>query len=114
MENTLYKYQEVWGGEKPPGRYIICGEKTFVTNYIKRKEFTKLFGGYVVWKVNTKFLFFSHHKSIGVYGKRNTGKFKRLLMERGAKFNVIEGPEPKSKISYIVNDGLLMFRRLLR
>jgi hypothetical protein len=104
MENILYEYREKWEGEKPPGRYIICGEKAFIAKYIKKQEFAELFGSYVIWKVKNKNWFFSDYLSIGVYGKRNASRLKRILRERGAEFRIVEGLEPKSRLSSITKD----------
>ena len=110
MQNILYQYRDKWDCQATPARYIICGKKSFITKYIKKKEFADLFGGHVIWIVKNDKRFISYHFSIGIYGKRNIGRFKRILKERGAYFNIINAPETKSHRFFITKD----YRPILR
>ena len=105
----LYQYREKWGPESDPGRYIIHGEKKVITTYIPKKEFAELFGGYCIWGLRKKW-YQLDGESIGVYGKRQVSRFKRILSDRGAKFTVINSPQPKSRLKSITKD----FRPKLR
>ena len=110
-KNNLFQYREKWEGEATPGRYITCRDFRFITHYIPKKEFAELFGGYCIWRIQNKW-YLPENSSLGVYGKRNANRLRRLLKERGAEFSVIDCPQPKSRLKSITKDHRPKLRKL--
>jgi len=110
-KNTLYQYQEKWEGETEPGRYIICGDQEFITKYIPKKEFAELFGGYCIWGIRNKW-YLPDDSLIGVYGKRNASRLRRILKERGVEFTVVNGSHPQSRLKSITKDYRPKLRKM--
>ena len=78
--------------------FAIKGDRAWVEQYIKLEEFTDLFGGYATWRppdVPTEMM---GGEALGVWGNRNISRFRRILRERGAEFEVINGEGPRQDI----------------
>lgn len=68
---------------------VVKGELEWVAQFIPVAEFQELFGGYITWHPTDEI-----GETIGVWGKRNVSRFRRILRERGAEFEIVndEGP----------------------
>ncbi|MEJ7624787.1 MAG: hypothetical protein WKF34_12410 [Pyrinomonadaceae bacterium] len=71
---------------------VIKGERKWIEQFIPLAEFQTLFGGYVTWHPTEEI-----DETIGVWGKRNVSRFRRLLRERGAEFDVIDNEGPAQR-----------------
>lgn len=90
--NKVYEYKKTLP-HTPHGRskqesHIIDAEKEFVHQFISIEEFGELFGGYLKCFENPKTT--EMPKFVGVWGKDKTAMFKRILCERGAKFEICQ------------------------
>jgi hypothetical protein len=88
QKNYLYEYVYDWYGD---GRLVVQGERTFVEQSIPIAEFSKLFGGYIASRS-----FDGKEDFLGVWRVRTVQRFKRLLRERGAIFEVKKERPPIS------------------
>ena len=80
--NTLYEYQLDWRNGSL--RQHIDGERTFVERYIPLAEFDALFGGRTLLTDRVGKSWF-----LGVWGRQQISRFKRVLKQRGAEFLVV-------------------------
>ena len=46
-------------------------------------------------------------EGLGVWGRRNASKLRRILRERGATFRVVEGEGPNQKLAQLILLGPL-------
>jgi hypothetical protein len=74
---------------------LIDGDREFVEKFISRNEFPQLFGGYFLASEADKPS--AKPRFIGVWGSFLVRKFKRILRERGARFEVLS-VDSESKI----------------
>lgn len=64
--------------------HIIVGEWSYIKAFFTLKELEQTFGGYLKGSSSGEFY-------LGVWSQRICSKFRRILREKGAVFNVIEG-----------------------
>lgn len=83
------------GGQSEP--YVIKGDRKWIELYIPIDEFLVLFGGYATWRPPDE-PSESMGEGVGVWGKRNISRFKRILRERGAEFEIVDGEGPTQHI----------------
>jgi len=86
--NKLYEYQKklphmpnAHGNEET---HIVDAERSFVDSYISRDEFAELFGGFLITEDREE----PPGSYRGVWGKDKVRKFKQVLRERGAEFEI--------------------------
>jgi hypothetical protein len=89
QKNYLYEYAYDWYGD---GRLVAQGERTFVEQFISIAEFSKLFGGFIACRSLD-----GKEEYLGVWKVRTVQRFKRLLRERGAIFEVKKERPPISE-----------------
>jgi len=87
-KNYLYEYAYDWYGD---GRLVVQGERAFVEQFIPIAEFSKLFGGYIASRSLD-----GKEDFLGVWRVRTAQRFKKLLRERGAIFEVKKARPPIS------------------
>jgi hypothetical protein len=89
--NTLFTYQfHLLGANRSPVM-VIKGSRQWIEQYIPLEEFPDLFGGYILWHAPKEKTVVMPTEGLGVWSNRKASKFRRILRERGAVFNVIEG-----------------------
>jgi hypothetical protein len=88
QKNFLYEYEYDWYED---GRLVVQGERDFVEQFIPIVEFPKLFGGYIASRSLD-----GKEDFLGVWRVRTVQRFKRLLHERGAVFEVKKERPPIS------------------
>lgn len=101
--NKVYEYKKKlpltphWRGTQET--HIADAEKDYVLGFISIEEFGELFGGYLKCFENPETT--ETPNFIGVWGKDKTAKFKRILQERGAKFEIckIDGEQRRISIT---------------
>ena len=76
----IYAFMSEWYSDKRPEHPICQGRRSFIEQYIPRREFSELFGGYVLSEDS------SGEEFLGVWSRRTAQKFRRILRERGAQF----------------------------
>ncbi len=94
----LFQFPVQWISDARSIPFAIKGDRTWVEQYIKAEEFSDLFGGYATWRppeVPTEMM---RGEALGVWGKRNISRFRRILRERGAEFEVVSDEGPTQSI----------------
>lgn len=86
----IYVYMSEYLGGR--SEYPVCqGRRAFIEQFIPIQEFDDLFGGYVL-SVDA-----SGVEYLGVRSRRICQRFRRILRERGAQFEVSTKP-PKLRL----------------
>ena len=89
----LYEFTSEWRSGVRSERVVCQGPRSFVEKFIALTEFAGLFGGYVlsVDHSGTEF--------VGVWSRRMCQRFRRILRERGAHFDLkTDAPKLNLKI----------------
>ena len=94
---TLYQFKTHFQGQNKSDVIVIKGHLKAILKYIPRNEFGPLFGGYVMFQKPRKSDPNMPGKAVGVWGRRLTSRFRRILRERGADINLILNEGPKQK-----------------
>lgn len=91
-KGMLYSFKAPLLGYTRSIPLVIKAEVEWVNQFIPLAEFEALFGGYITWHSTDEI-----GATVGVWGKRNVSRFRRILRERGAEFDVIfiEGPKQR-------------------
>jgi hypothetical protein len=97
----LYVFEAALLGDTRSTPAVIKGELQWVEQFIPIVDFEVLFGGYIAWHPTEEI-----GPTIGVWGKRNISRFRRILKERGASFEVIKGEGPSQMPSVVTTFGL--------
>jgi hypothetical protein len=87
----LYEYLSTWFHDGRSERVVCQGRASFVEQFIPKEEFSPLFGGYALSEDQ------SGQDYLGVWGSRVSKRFRRVLRERGASFEVCSDP-PKLRL----------------
>jgi hypothetical protein len=97
--NTLFIFQaHLFGADRSPV-VVIKGDRQWIERYIPLEEFPVLFGGYILWREPEERSPDMLGEALGVWSRRKTSKLRRILRERGAIFNVIEGEGPSQALA---------------
>lgn len=95
----IYQFRSHWFTDGRAERIVVKASEAWVFQFIPFSEFSPLFGGYARWhEPRTPTAHMPSH-AIGVWGRRNVSKFRRILKERGATFTVVEGEGPEQHLS---------------
>lgn len=97
--NLLFSYQAHLLGDKRSSPIVIKGSRDWIEEYIPFLEFTQIFGGYLLLRKPHELSEAMPGEGLGVWGKRNASKLRRILRERGAKFEVVDGEGPVQQIA---------------
>ncbi len=109
-KGTLYKFETPVLGYKRSVPTVIKGEIHWIVQFIPASEFEELFGGYITWHPTDEI-----GETIGVWGKRNVSRFRRILRERKAEFDVVDGEGPIQRPWVVTTHGYTKKgRRMLR
>lgn len=90
VRGTLYIFQMPLLGSLRSIPVAVKAERKWVEQFIPILEFAALFGGYVTWQPTERI-----DEALGVWGKRNVSRFRRILTEHGGEFDVVAGEGPK-------------------
>jgi len=78
----LYEFMSGWYSNGRSEHPVCQGRRAFVEKFIPRREFMELFGGYALSADS------SNEEYLGVWSRRMCQRFRRLLRERGAQFEI--------------------------
>jgi hypothetical protein len=87
----LYDFMSEWYSDGRSEHPVCQGRRAFIEQFIPQPEFADLFGGYVLSADS------SDGEFLGVWSRRTCQKFRRILRERGAQFEVSSEP-PKLRL----------------
>jgi hypothetical protein len=99
LSNLLFTYRADLFGTRRSSPVITKGSRAWIEQYIPLEEFPKLFGGYILWDEPEAQTMEMAGAALGVWGKRNASKLRRILRERGAVFDVVEGEGPSQHLA---------------
>ena len=105
--NTVFEYKKKLP-HTPHSRgtqesHIIDAAREYVLQFLSMEELNEIFGGYIACfdeRENSE-----NQRYLGVWGKDKTGKFKRILRERGAEFEVCKISGEDRRISITAQDS---------
>ncbi|PYS98140.1 MAG: hypothetical protein DMF63_17120 [Acidobacteria bacterium] len=80
---------------------ILKGSREWIERYIQLNEFGDRFGGYVTWRSPDIPTDQMAGEGLGVWGQRNISRLRRILRERCAEFEIINGEGPKQDLLII-------------
>ena len=76
------------------GATVLCdGETSWVERFMALDDFILPFGGWIASTDDE-----TGKAYLGVWGKRNAKRFRRMLRERGAQFELIRGDRPGRRL----------------
>lgn len=82
----------------PDGDTLVCiAERTRTEKFIQKKEIDWAFSGHVAYRCWCPWKTY-----VGVYGRKNTSRFRRFLRERGANLDICREAPPKARLLYWV------------
>jgi hypothetical protein len=91
---TVFVYRANWYTDGRSEPVVAKASRAWVESYISLDELCSRFGGYVVWRGPAQPTDEMPAEALGVWGRRNVSRFKRVLRERGAEFQVVKGKGP--------------------
>lgn len=97
---TLFQFRPVWNTRWRSQPLAIKAPKSWADRYIPEAEFRAIFGGRIVWREPIKQTDVMPGEAVGVWGRRKVAKFKRILRERGAEFEVVCGEGPAQSLKF--------------
>jgi hypothetical protein len=103
--NSLFTFRAPLFGEKRSAPVVIKGSRQWVEGFIPLREFAELFGGYALWRPSERKTNEILGEALGVWGHRNVSKLRRILRERGAVFQVVEGEGPPQELAMLNQIG---------
>lgn len=98
MPQHLYIFPAPWIRDARSIPNVIKGSREWIEEFVPLEEFLELFGGYVTWRPPQTPTEEMVGEGLGVWGKRNVSRFRRILKERGAEFEVVNGEGPKQSL----------------
>jgi hypothetical protein len=98
MPQHLYIFPAPWIRDARSIPDVIKGSREWIEKFIPLDEFNDLFGGYVTWRSRQFATDDMPGEGLGVWGKRNVSRFRRILSERGAEFEIINGEGPQQSL----------------
>ena len=78
----IYDFMSDWYSDGRPEHPVCQGRRSFIEQFIPQREFSELFGGYVLSEDSTG------EEFLGVWSRRTGQRFRRILRERGAQFTI--------------------------
>jgi hypothetical protein len=96
---SLFCFQTHLLGNKRSAPIVIKGSREWIEQYIPFQEFTEIFAGYLLWREPQKASKMMPGEALGVWGRRNVSKLRRILRERGANFEVLEEEGPSQQLA---------------
>jgi len=78
----IYEFKSSWYSDGRSEHPVCQGRRCFVEQFIPQREFSELFGGYVLSEDS------SGEEFLGVWSRRTSQSFRRILRERGAHFTM--------------------------
>ncbi len=95
----LFRFHTSLLGNKRFAPLVIKGSREWIEEYIPLSEFAEVFGGYALWREPDTQSDAMPGEGLGVWGNRNVSKLQRILRERGADFETVDGEGPRQEIA---------------
>ena len=98
----LYQFRADWFTDNRSQPFVIKAPREWCERFIPLDEFHRLFGGYVLWSPPMTPTDQMPGEAIGVWGRRNMSRLRRILRERGARFTTIDDAGPPQPVRMLV------------
>lgn len=98
MEIVVYEFRAPLHTATGTWPVVVKAARAHVEPLIPLDEFAALFGGYAMWAPAPKA---EVGVSVGVWGRRNAGRFRRILRERGAVVRISHDSGPDQPLSLV-------------
>src|SRR4051794_4671268 len=85
----VFQFRAEWFADGRSAPLVIKADRKWIEQYISPDEYSELFGGYATWRPPDKPTPMMRGEALGVWGRRNVSRFRRILRERGADFVVV-------------------------
>ena len=108
--NELFTFSAHIWGDKRSAAVVVKGSRAWLEHFISLREFAELFGGYALWRAPKHPTKEMPGEGLGVWGRRNASKLRRILRERGATFRIVEGEGPDQKLAMLSQLGPLAYK----
>ena len=95
---TVFVFKPDWFIDGRSTLFAAKAHKTWVLQFVSEDELCELFGGYATWRAPAEPSPEMPGEAIGVWGRRKVARFKRILRDRGAGFNVVSDSGPKQAL----------------
>lgn len=97
--------------EKRSPPIVTKANRQWPEDFISLREFAELFGGYALSRAPEDPTDEMPGEALGVWGRRNASKLRRILRERGAEFHVVQGEGPRQPLAMLNQTGRIQARR---
>jgi hypothetical protein len=94
----LYEFRDPLHRSGAAAPVVVKGSRSAIEQFIPLHEFDDLFGGYVLWRTPAKPTDSMPGHGLGVWGRRTTARFRRILRERGATIERVFGRGPEQQL----------------
>ena len=108
--NPLFTFETNLFGDKRSPPIVTKASREWLEQFISLREFAELFGGYALWRAPENPTDEMPGEGLGVWGRRNASKLRRILRERGAEFHVIQGEGPHQRLAMLNQMGPLAYK----
>lgn len=98
MEIVVYEFRAPLHSATGTWPVVVKAARAQVERLIPLDELAALFGGYVMWAPAPEA---GVGVSIGVWGRRNAGRFRRILRERGAGVRIAHDSGPDQPLALV-------------
>jgi hypothetical protein len=98
MEIVAYEFRAPLHTATGTWPVVVKAARAQVEPLIAPDELAALFGGYVMWAPAPEA---GAGGSIGVWGRRNAGRFRRILRERGAVVRIAHDSGPDQLLALV-------------
>ena len=101
---TIYEFRTSLLSISRTPPLVAKASRSEVERFVALDEFGTLFGGYVLWSPPEIPTTDMPGDGLGVWGSRNVARLRRVLRQRGAEIERIEGPGPLQAVGLISRD----------
>jgi hypothetical protein len=98
MEIVVYEFRAPLQTATGTWPVVVKAARAQVEPLIPLDELASLFGGYVMWAPAPEA---GAGVSVGVWGRRNAGRFRRMLRERGAVVRISHDAGPDQPLALV-------------
>jgi hypothetical protein len=98
MEIVVYEFRAPLHTAAGTWPVVVKAVRDQVEPLIALDELVVLFGGYVMWAPAPEA---EAGAAIGVWGRRNAGRFRRMLRERGAVVRIAHDSGPDQQLALV-------------
>ncbi len=95
---VVFQFRAGWFTDGRSQPWVVKASRLWVEQFIPEAELRQEFGGHVNWRAPAEPTADMPGEAVGVWGERLVSRFKRVLRERGAVFEVVQGEGPRQHL----------------